>query len=163
MGPVIRRLVLLVVAVLLLVAPSGAAAAAAAKIVTESDPQVGHLGIDIQNVSTGQYHWDSLNYQLHTCGHGKADPGQCRWQLYGRTGVNYERCPAHERVETDGQTTFTNFHRSVPVGNPTLHLGPGNIALYPGWGSAKRQAICWYVQIGESPNLQLTAQTLITH
>jgi hypothetical protein len=157
----IRRLTLLAVAVLLLAAPGGAAAAA--KIVTESDLQVGHLGIDIQNVSTGQYHWDSLQYQLHSCGHGKADPGQCRWQLYGRTGVNYERCPVHEKVETDGHTSFTNFHRSVPVGNPTLSLGPGNIALYPGWGSEKRQAICWYVQIGESAHLQLTAQTLITH
>jgi hypothetical protein len=157
----IRRLTLLAVAGLLLALPGSAVAAA--KIRTESDPQVGHLGIDIQNVSTGQYHWDSLNYQLYTCGHGKADPGQCRWQLYGRTGVNYERCPAHERVETDAETTFTNFHRSVPVGNPTLSLGPGNIALYPGWGSEKRQAICWYVQIGESPSLQLTAQTLITH
>jgi hypothetical protein len=157
----IRRLTILAVAGLLLALPGGAVAAA--KIRTESDPQVGHLGIDIQNVSTGQYHWDSLNYHLHTCGHGMPDPGQCRWQLYGRTGVNYERCPAHERVETDAETTFTNFHRSVPVGNPTLSLGPGNIALYPGWGSEKRQAICWYVQIGESPHLQLTAQTLITH
>ena len=95
---------------------------AATKIRTESDPQVGHLGIDIQNVSTGQYHWDSLNYQLHTCGHGKADPGQCRWQLYGRTGVNYETLPPHEKVETDAETVFTNFHRSIPVGNPTLSL-----------------------------------------
>jgi hypothetical protein len=157
----IRRLTLLVVAALLLAFPGSAVAAA--KIRTESDPQVGHLGIDIQNVSTGQYHWDSLNYKLHTCGHGQADPGHCRWQLYGRTGVNYERCPAHENVETDAETVFTNFHRSVPVGNPTLSLGPGNIALYPGWGSEKRQAICWYVQIGDSRHLQLTAQTLITH
>jgi hypothetical protein len=108
----IRRLTLPIVVVLLLVAPGGAAAATT--IVTESDPQVGHLGIDIQNVSTGQYHWDALHYQLHTCGHGKADPGQCRWQLYGRTGYHYVGCPNWEKDELNGLTTFTNFHRSVP-------------------------------------------------
>jgi hypothetical protein len=157
----IRRLSLLAVTVLLLALPSGAAAATTVR--TESDPQVGHLGIDIQNVSTGQYHWDTLHYQLHTCRPGKDDPGDCHWQLLGRTGIHYERCPAYEEKESPDLTTFTNFHRSVPVGNPSISLGPGNIALHPGWGSAARQAICWYVQIGERPNLTLTAQTLITH
>jgi hypothetical protein len=138
----IRRLTLLAVAGPLLALPGGAVAAA--KIRTESDPQVGHLGIDLQNVSTGQYHWDSLNYQLHACGHGKADPGQCRWQLYGRTGVNYERCPVHEKVETDGHTTFTNFHRPSPSATRR---------------SASARAISPCIQVGARKNGRRSAGT----